>query len=212
VMGYVDLARNLREKLATLGGPAATAAADDLERTLDGTWEAAQRMGEIIRGVELSTRRQVGTARSDLGEVVSLTLRMVINELRHRAMTDTAIEMGLVVAVAGTQLGQVALNLLINAMQAIPEGRNPEAAHITARVGPGRSGMARFEVVDDGRGVPGEMKEKIFDPFFTTKDEGGTGLGLAISKQIIEEAGGTLWVEDTPGGGATFIVELPLAP
>jgi len=81
VMGYVDLARNQVHRLTQLGGEPAQPLGEDLEHTLAGTWEAAQRMGEIVRGVELSTRRQVGTASSDLGEVVELTLRMVINDL-----------------------------------------------------------------------------------------------------------------------------------
>lgn len=209
VMGYVDLARNLIERLATMAGPPAVALADDLERTLTGTWEAAQRMGEIVRGVELSTRRQVGTARCDLGEVVELTLRMVINDLRHHADTTTVVSRGLLVAISPTQLGQVALNLLINAMQALPAGRSPEASHVSVLV-QARDGRARLEVADNGKGVPDDMKEKIFDPFFTTKEQGGTGLGLAISKQIVEDAGGTLTVADTAGGGATFVVDLPL--
>ena len=207
VMGYVDLARTLCERLQ--GHEATAAIADELDRTLDGTWEAAQRMGEIIRGVELSTRRQVGTARADLGEVVELTLRMVINDLRHRAMTTTEIARGLIVPVSATQLGQVALNLLINAMQALPDGRLPEQSRVDIQI-VAAGDRARFSVADNGRGVADDMKEKIFDPFFTTKEAGGTGLGLAISKQIVEEAGGTLRVEDTPGGGATFVVELPI--
>jgi signal transduction histidine kinase len=208
VMGYVDLARHLGEKLAAAAGPAAVEIADDLQRTLDGTWEAAGRMGDIVRGVELSTRRQVGRARTDVGEVVDLTLRIIINELRHRATVDTDVARGHLVAVSQTQLGQVALNLMINALQAIPEARALEDAHIRIRVH-AADARVRLEIADDGKGVPAEMKAKIFDPFFTTKEQGGTGLGLAISKQIVEEAGGTLTVHDTPGGGATFVVELP---
>jgi signal transduction histidine kinase len=65
--------------------------------------------------------------------------------------------------------------------------------------------------VDDGPGIPTEVKSKIFDWFFTTKPPGeGTGLGLAVSREIVAVHGGEMRVEDTPAGGATFVIELPL--
>ncbi len=211
VMGYIDIGRHQLERLGrTPEGLAA--AVTELEHTFDGTEEAAVRMGEISRGVELTTRRSVGDRRADLGEVVDLTIRLVLNELRHRAVTAIDVSRGLVVPVASTRLGQVALNLLLNAVQAIPEGRPVASAHIRVTVHRTPDGRARLVVADTGPGVPDALKQSIFDPFFTTKAEGGTGLGLAISRQIVEEGGGTLTVEDTAGGGATFVVELPLAP
>jgi signal transduction histidine kinase len=100
----------------------------------------------------------------------------------------------------------VVLNLVINAIQAVP--RTDARIRITAsRVG----ARARLEVADNGPGVPLALRAQIFDPFFTTKPDGGTGLGLAISRQIVEEAGGTLRVDDAEGGGALFVVDLPVA-
>jgi signal transduction histidine kinase len=67
-----------------------------------------------------------------------------------------------------------------------------------------------IQVVDDGPGIAGDVKAKIFDWFFTTKPPGeGTGLGLAVSREILQAHGGNLRLEDTPGGGATFILEIP---
>jgi signal transduction histidine kinase len=81
---------------------------------------------------------------------------------------------------------------------------------LTVRVRPGPS-HARVEVLDTGPGIPGEILPRIFDPFFTTKPPGdGSGLGLSISYGIITEHNGRLWGENRPGGGAAFIVELPL--
>jgi signal transduction histidine kinase len=106
------------------------------------------------------------------------------------------------------RLGQVVLNLLVNARQAMDAAE--AGSTITVRT---RRGQRTVEVLveDDGPGVPLTHKAKIFDWFFTTKPPGeGTGLGLAVSREILLAHGGTLRLEDTPGGGATFVLELPL--
>jgi signal transduction histidine kinase len=210
VLGYVDIGRHQLERLAVATPSARLDLVSEIEQTLDGTEEAATRMGEITRGVELTTRRSADAGRADLGDVVDLTLRLVLNELRHRAVTSIDVTRGLPVPVSSSRLGQVALNLLLNAVQAIPTGRRVATAHVRISVERTPDRRARLVVADSGPGVPDQLKAKIFDPFFTTKADGGTGLGLAISRQIVEEGGGTLTVEDTPGGGATFVVELPL--
>lgn len=104
------------------------------------------------------------------------------------------------------QIQQVVLNLLTNAVDALPTGGS-------LRVEAGLSdNMACLTIADSGPGVPPEAREQIFEPFFTTKERGGgTGLGLAICRQIVEAHGGTIQMTDTPGGGATFVIRLPLA-
>ncbi len=106
------------------------------------------------------------------------------------------------------QLQQIAVNLLVNAIQAIAgNGR------ITVAVGPTTSGRVRLAVSDTGPGVRPEHVKRIFEPFFTTKPEGqGTGLGLSICYQIAEEHGGTIKLEPTAERGACFALELPAAP
>jgi signal transduction histidine kinase len=103
------------------------------------------------------------------------------------------------------QIQQVVLNLLTNAVDAMPAGG-------TIRVETGLAGTAAFlRIADSGLGIGLEARERIFEPFFTTKEEGGgTGLGLAICRQIVEAHKGTIAVSDTPGGGATFEIRLPL--
>ena len=103
------------------------------------------------------------------------------------------------------QIEQVMLNLLSNAADAMPRGG-------TVHVNLGRSpdGGARLLVADEGHGIPEEIQARIFDPFFSTKEIGkGTGLGLAISYGIVQDHGGDIVVQSTPGHGATFIVTLP---
>jgi signal transduction histidine kinase len=89
-------------------------------------------------------------------------------------------------------------------MESAEKGRN-----LTVRTRR-RGEMVDIQVIDDGPGIPLEVKAKIFDWFFTTKPPGeGTGLGLAVSREILQAHGGNLRLEDTPGGGATFVLDIP---
>ncbi len=103
------------------------------------------------------------------------------------------------------QLYQVALNLLVNALHVLPSG----GAIAIRTFGPAH-GRAGFEVADDGPGIPADIQSEIFTPFFTRR-EGGTGLGLAFVERVVVAHQGRVSVHDTPGGGATFRVELPAA-
>jgi CheY-like chemotaxis protein len=137
---------------------------------------------------------------------------MVGNELRHRARVFTSFQPDLPpVDGNGSRLGQVFLNLLVNAAHAIPEGR-VEASAIRVRAY-ADGGNVVVEISDTGVGIPPHVIGRIFDPFFTTKPIGqGTGLGLAISHEIVRSMGGSIQVESTPGTGTTFRVVLPAAP
>jgi signal transduction histidine kinase len=102
-------------------------------------------------------------------------------------------------------MSQVFLNLLKNAAEAI-EGKGV----ITLRSAV-RDGAVRIEVQDTGRGLAPEVRSKLFEPFFTTKPVGkGLGLGLSISAMIVQNHGGRIFAGTPPGGGACFVVELPL--
>jgi len=101
------------------------------------------------------------------------------------------------------QVRQVFLNLLKNALEAMPQGGE---ITITSRV---QDTKAEISLADTGGGMTPEVAENIFQPYFTTKEK-GTGLGLAICQSIIQEHGGTISVVSTPGQGTTFIIQLPL--
>jgi signal transduction histidine kinase len=110
------------------------------------------------------------------------------------------------------ELGQVFLNLLINAVQAVEcRGRGNGRIAIRAR-DDGRRVAVDFE--DNGAGMTDDVLGRIFDPFFTTKPVGqGTGLGLTIShKIVVDQHGGTISVRSTPGAGSTFTIMLPKEP
>jgi two-component system, LuxR family, sensor kinase FixL len=101
------------------------------------------------------------------------------------------------------QVRQVLLNLLKNALEAMPRGGE---ITITIRV---RDHRAEISIADTGDGMTPEVADNIFQPYFTTKEK-GTGLGLAICQSIIQEHGGTILVDSTPGRGTTFTIQLPL--
>jgi signal transduction histidine kinase len=107
------------------------------------------------------------------------------------------------------RLGQVFINLLVNARQAMDSAEKGTAITVQTRR---LERMAEIRFIDDGPGIPPPVKAKIFDWFFTTKPPGeGTGLGLAVSREILLSHSGNLRVEDSPEGGATFLLTLPLA-
>jgi signal transduction histidine kinase len=106
------------------------------------------------------------------------------------------------------RLGQVFINLLVNARQAMDAAEKGTSLTVQSRR---RAHAVEIRFIDNGPGIPAPIKLKIFDWFFTTKPPGeGTGLGLAVSREILLSHGGNLRVEDSPDGGATFVLELPL--
>src|SRR5690606_21047345 len=135
----------------------------------------------------LSTRSSA-TGDVDLREVIRLVARSIRMELYQRGRLE--LELGEVPPVRGsrTRLGQVVLNLVVNALEAMePERRSANLLRVKLWAEEGR---VRLLVEDNGAGIPPETLDRIFDPFFTTKVDGGTGLGLAISRRIIEESDG----------------------
>jgi signal transduction histidine kinase len=137
----------------------------------------------------------------------------VLKLIRKRAEARAVLELDLrpVPAVLGdpARLGQVVLNLLVNALQALPVGGDHR---IGLRTGSGPDGVF-IEVSDTGPGVPVSERERIFEPFVTTKKIGeGSGLGLFVCRNLVKGMGGRITVEDAPGGGARFRVILPAAP
>jgi signal transduction histidine kinase len=177
-------------------------------RALTDATRAIEGITEITSALELSTRRR-GVASVDLREIVDLAILSVSGEMRSRGRVVQ--ELGEVprIRASPTQLSQVVLNLLINAVQAMdPERRMTNVVKVTLKTGQ----AIVLEVSDTGAGIAPDIIGRIFDPFFTTKEDGGTGLGLAITRQIVSELGGAIDVETELGAGTTFRVRLPLPP
>jgi signal transduction histidine kinase len=174
--------------------------------------EAGQRIRDVAMDLKLFARSDNESVETiDVRAVIESSLRMAQNEIRHRARLTTAL--GDIPPVAGNEsrLGQVLLNLIVNAAQAITQGASADnEIFISAEAVP--PGHVTVTVRDTGVGMPEEVMKNIFAPFFTTKPVGiGTGLGLSICHRIITEMGGTITVESTVGSGTTFKVELQAA-
>jgi signal transduction histidine kinase len=210
VLLNIDYARSEVAELARdSGGDRGREVRLALDRVSEGAW----RIRDIVRGLRTFSRPESETtAPLQLAKVLEATLAMIQNEIRHEAHLVREFEPVPDVVGNEARLGQVFLNLLMNALQALPEGR---AAQNEIRVVV-RSPTAEFVVVevhDNGAGIPAGMRAQIFEPFFTTKPIGvGTGLGLAICHGIVTSLGGTISVESEPGFGSIFRVELPAAP
>jgi signal transduction histidine kinase len=171
--------------------------------------EASERVRLIVRDLKVFSRAdEERRGPVDVHRVLDSSLRMAKNEIRHRARLVQ--EYGAVPFVHGNEarLGQVFLNLVINAAQAIPEG---QAQTNEIRVGTREDGgFVTVEVADTGVGMDEAVLARVFDPFFTTKPIGiGTGLGLAICYRIVDGLGGRIEVESTLGKGSVFKVLLP---
>ncbi|HLM47635.1 MAG TPA: ATP-binding protein, partial [Myxococcaceae bacterium] len=175
-------------------------------------YEGAGRVRLIAQELKTLSRQDEGERSAvDMGAVVHSAVKMASLETRHRAQVVEEYQALPLVMGNPARLGQVFLNLLINAAQAIPPG-SPDQHRIRV-AGRADAEHVTVEVSDTGKGIPPEMLERIFDPFFTTKPAGeGTGLGLSISHSIITSLGGTIDVESQVGKGTTFRVTLPLAP
>jgi signal transduction histidine kinase len=205
--------REIEEVLAALRSPGEVdraSAGARLEIALEALRDAQgdeQRISRIVKDLALFGRQDARRERVRLADVVEEALRWARTAVANAA--DIRVEAGQVpeVDAFSGQLGQVLVNLVTNAAQAIPEGRR---GTITIRLGSGHGGTAVLEVSDDGRGIEPELIKRIFDPFFTTREVGkGMGLGLPICHAIVTAHGGTITATSEPGKGSTFRVEIP---
>jgi signal transduction histidine kinase len=175
--------------------------------------ESADRMRHIVRDLKIFSRStdDEHTGAVDVHRVMDSSLRMAQNEIRHRAQLVKDYAKVPLVEANEARLGQVFLNLVVNAAQAIGEG---DAEHNAVRISTHQNagGMVVVEVRDTGGGIAPEHLNRIFDAFFTTKPVGvGTGLGLSICHRIVRSLGGELEVESEVGAGSVFRVSLPAA-
>jgi signal transduction histidine kinase len=210
VLLNIDYARS---ELAQLVGGSGGDRVREVRLALDRVSEGAGRIRDIVRGLKTFSRPESETvAPLQVARVLESTLAMIENEIRHGAHVVKELEPVPEVVANEARLGQVFLNLLLNALQALPEGR-AEQNEIRVVVRSPTAEHVVVEVHDNGVGIPADVRPRIFEPFFTTKPIGvGTGLGLAICHGIVTSLGGTLSVDSEPGHGSVFRVELPAAP
>jgi PAS domain S-box-containing protein len=210
VMANLDYSlRDIDQFEAKPGGPITI---EEMQEALADAREAAERVRTIVRDLKLFSRsEEEKRGPVDIRRVIESSLRMAWNEIRHRARLVKDYTDVPPVAGSESRLGQVFLNLVVNAAQSIHEG-NADQNEIRVSTHLDPSGRVRVEVRDTGSGMVPEVLERLFTPFFTTKPRGvGTGLGLAITQRIVTNLGGEIFVESTPNVGTVFKVFLPVA-
>ncbi len=185
---------------------------DQVEMLARGSLEGAERIRSIMGGIRTFSRADDGGLKPiDARVPLDGALKLVMNEVRHRArLIKNYTEPPLVMANEG-RLGQVFLNLIMNAVQAIPEG-DAEAHEIRVSASSDDAGDLVVEVSDTGAGIPPHLLGRVFEPYFSTKPVGqGTGLGLSISHNIITSFDGKITVVSELGRFTTFRIVLPAA-
>ena len=198
---------------AQVAGTSAEDVVAEVAAALSEARDGALRVRRIVRDLTMLSRCEGGeVAVVELDDVLRSAQQVALSEIRYRARLVS--ESGPLPPVLGdaSRLGQVFLNLLINAAQAIPRG-NVEGNEIRVRASTDDHGRACIEIRDTGPGIPEAHRARVFDPFFTTKPPGqGTGLGLSMCKSIVLAHGGEIAFESTVGVGTLFRVVLPRAP
>jgi signal transduction histidine kinase len=209
VLGNLDY---IAEELPRHPSPAWGAADPSLEQLIKEAQDGARRVVRIVRDLKTFSRH------SDDDPLMPVELEAVLDtaadiaraQIRHRAQLVRDYRGATKVLGDSVRLGQVFVNLVVNAAQAIPEGEDQEKHRIVLRTYLDDEGRAVGEVEDSGVGVDPAHLPRLFDPFFTTKPVGiGTGLGLSSAMGIVSALGGTMDVESTVGVGTIVRVRLP---
>lgn len=186
---------------------------EEISEVIHEASEGAERVRAIVQDLKTFSRSDdEGRGALDVHEVLESAIKLVWNEVRHcAALVRCYAEVLPPVLANESRLGQVFLNLLVNAAQAMPEGE-AESHHIKLTTLVNAKGQVVVRVADNGPGIAPEHLKRIFDPFFTTKPVGvGTGLGLSICHNIITALDGRLTVESVVGAGTTFEITLPVS-
>jgi signal transduction histidine kinase len=216
-LGYVteEMQKFLRDRAAVTrdGGADIDDRAREMLLALGHAQDGAERIRDIVWSLKTFSRPESETCVFlDVTRVLDDALAIVQNEIRHRASLTKSYAAEVPEVFANeARLGQMFLNLVLNAVQALPEDRAlSNEIHLTVK--PFGTDRVVVEVKDNGMGIPVQVRGRIFEPFFSTKPVGvGTGLGLSICHGVVVSLGGTLTFESEVGKGTVFRVELPTA-
>ena len=184
-----------------------TLPAEKRDRYLQVLEEGLERIRRAVSQLlDYSTVHVTNIVDCDLSGLVTKTVGFLEYQIsRNRIEVENRLP-PLVLRADAHKLEQVLVNLVLNAVGAMPRGGRLAFRHIE------EGSFLTLIVSDTGEGIPKENLEKVFEPFFTTKGDGeGTGLGLAVCRKIIEEHGGMIHVSSRPGEGTEFHISLPFA-
>ncbi len=206
---------NLELLERNLGAPEGTAGQDEKKRKYLGILESEiSRLSGIVENfLSFARPSRKATSRLQLGEVLKGVTDLVANQAASRHVQMLFVTDGTPIVVEGSedQLKQAFLNVIINSLEAMPDGGRLVVSAASADAGGTAPAMAVVRIEDTGEGIPAERMGRLFDPFFSTRPH-GTGLGLTIAHRVIQDHGGKIQVESTPGSGTTLTVALPSLP
>ena len=210
VAGSVRLARDTVAQVRA--GVTQSSELREVEAALSDALTGAVRIAETVRDLKtLGRAADDGAGPVDAADVMDVSLRIASTQLRHRCVVEKNLQRVAASWANEARLGQVFVNLLVNAAEAMPE--RPAKENVVKVIARMNLGKVCVEVHDNGRGIPPDALGRIFDPFFTTKPPGqGSGLGLSMCRALVEQMGGSISVESVVGKGSMFRVELPVAP
>ena len=206
LIGNLELAQECASQI-----PSSSGRLTDLREELADAREAAQRLRAIVLDLKQTACVPYDAMTNvDVHRVLDSSLRLARAEVRNRAQIVKEYAAASAVRANEARLGQVFLNLIINAAQAIPAGQ-PECNYIRLATRDRGAGVV-VEISDTGGGIAPEHMPRLFTQFFTTKPPGiGTGLGLSICKRILTQLGGEISVSSERAKGTTFSIILPAA-
>lgn len=170
-----------------------------------------ERVGSIVRDLRTFARSEED-GQPDLvsvTRVLDIAINLTAHELKYRAkLRRGGDESQAYVIGREGKLCQVFVNLLVNAVQALPSGRDENEVVVETVV---EDDVVRILIADNGPGIPRDLVDSIFEPFVSTKGSAGSGLGLSICREIVTAHGGRIEVLNVQGEGASFLIELPHA-
>lgn len=181
--------------------------ANDIGSLIEESKSGVEKVKKIVLDLRTFARSdsKTGMVLEDLNKILDSVISIVWNEIKYKAELKKNYGNIPLIYCNAQQIGQVFINILVNAAQAIPE-----KGTITVRTYARDPGVV-VQISDTGTGISGDIIDRIFDPFFTTKEVGkGTGLGLSISYDIVRRHGGKIEVESQVGKGTKFTISLPL--
>jgi signal transduction histidine kinase len=209
-LNFINLSiDHLRERMV----PADPGSREDFERILRSMKTEISRLNRLVGDfLSFGKPMRLDTRSCDLGEVLREVAVLVDHKAKDQAIAlDVLSEPGLPKVTADPELLKTCfLNLMLNAVDAMPEGGTLSVSVQSADGDDGRHEV-EVTVADTGSGMTAEAIDAAFEPYFSTKDA-GLGLGLALTRKIVGDHGGSIWLESAPGRGTVARMRLPLEP
>ena len=185
---------------------------NDLPKLIKSCQDGAQRTRDIVLGLRNFSRLEEAQLKEiDVRDALDTTLELLKGEIKNRIQVHRQYEPVPKIQCYASQINQVFMNILSNAVQAIKGTGTIWITTLPLRPGGDQPGRVQISIQDSGEGIETDFMEKIFEPFFTTKGVGqGTGLGLSISYGIIQNHGGEIQVRSQKGVGTEFVIIIPV--